>query len=358
MSLPRLWQNTRPTWRSISSRPHETGNAGVVHGVALALHGVLAAGVVTAIAWALIGCTAAIPGNAASVVKIGLVAPFEGLCRSEGYELLPIVRQKLELANREGRFGAYRVALVAVNDDCAQDESLRRVEELALDPDVMVVLGVWDAAAEFAVEEARTANWPTVLGAASAPADAEMPSLCASVEEMARIIWTRAAETESAGAPSSALHISADPLGEALARSAPSNTPILADDADPEPGQTVISALSADDAADHVLRWRSRGWTGRLIGGPDLVKPWFEARASEEGEGSLALVCGDVPDGEEPAVVLARIGAERILAALADDIRLHGTPTRLGVAQSLGTTPAPVGSTWQTLSGGNWETIP
>ncbi|RME85899.1 MAG: ABC transporter substrate-binding protein, partial [Caldilineae bacterium] len=61
---------------------------------------------------ALSGCNAP---AAPPVVKLGLIAPFEGPSRPLGYSILYAVRLRLQMWNRQG--GSPRVELVALNDD-------------------------------------------------------------------------------------------------------------------------------------------------------------------------------------------------------------------------------------------------
>ncbi len=77
--------------------------------------------------------------GAPAVVKIGLIAPFEGPSRSLGYSVLHAVRLRIQQWNEAG--GAPRVELVALNDD--GDPALAAIlpDQLALDPDVLLVLG-------------------------------------------------------------------------------------------------------------------------------------------------------------------------------------------------------------------------
>ncbi|MBX7235846.1 MAG: ABC transporter substrate-binding protein [Caldilineales bacterium] len=77
--------------------------------------------------------------GAPPVVKIGLIAPFEGPSRSLGYSVLHAVRLRIQQWNDAGNVP--RVELVALNDD--GDPALAAIlpDQLALDPDVLLVLG-------------------------------------------------------------------------------------------------------------------------------------------------------------------------------------------------------------------------
>lgn len=85
------------------------------------------------------------PGDAAPMIKIGVIAPFEGLGRPLGYAILPGVKAAAEAANASGDLGRYRVLVVAFNDDLYAPTAAAQARALALDPDVMAVLGPWSA---------------------------------------------------------------------------------------------------------------------------------------------------------------------------------------------------------------------
>jgi branched-chain amino acid transport system substrate-binding protein len=75
------------------------------------------------------------------MIKIGLVAPFEGLYRPLGYEVLPAVKLALKERNQAGGVQGYMVELVALNDDRDPETATQRASEMALDPDVLGVIG-------------------------------------------------------------------------------------------------------------------------------------------------------------------------------------------------------------------------
>ena len=62
------------------------------------------------------GCYLQFPGSTDPLIKIGLVAPFEGQFRSRGYEVLYAVKLAIRECNESGGVGGYRVELVALDD--------------------------------------------------------------------------------------------------------------------------------------------------------------------------------------------------------------------------------------------------
>jgi len=78
------------------------------------------------------------------VLKIGLVAPFEGRYRAIGYDAIYAARLAVRERNASGGAGGYRVALVAYDDGgagCDAPIAAERARQLALDPAVVAVIG-------------------------------------------------------------------------------------------------------------------------------------------------------------------------------------------------------------------------
>ena len=80
-------------------------------------------------------------GGASPTLKIGLVAPFEGLHRPLGYEALFAVKLALQERNLSGGINGYRVELVALNDFDDPAEAQTQARVLLADPDVLGVVG-------------------------------------------------------------------------------------------------------------------------------------------------------------------------------------------------------------------------
>lgn len=86
----------------------------------------------------LTGCASVSP-----VVKIGLVAPFEGENRAVGYDVIYAARLAVREINEAGGIGGYRVALVALDDGGDPELARQTAVSLAIDPAVVAVLGHW-----------------------------------------------------------------------------------------------------------------------------------------------------------------------------------------------------------------------
>jgi ABC-type branched-subunit amino acid transport system substrate-binding protein len=96
-----------------------------------------------AICYLLSACS--LPGDAAPVVKIGVIAPFEGAGRPLGYAVLPAIKAAAAEANARGDLGRYRVLVVAFNDDLHGPTAAAQARALALDGEVVAVVGPWSA---------------------------------------------------------------------------------------------------------------------------------------------------------------------------------------------------------------------
>lgn len=100
----------------------------------------------------------ALPGDAAPIVKIGVIAPFEGAGRPLGYAVLPAIKAAVAEANASGELGRYQVMVVAFNDDLYGPSAAAQAHALGLDPEVLAVVGPWTA-------ETVAAATPVLAGA-------------------------------------------------------------------------------------------------------------------------------------------------------------------------------------------------
>ncbi|MEW5959671.1 MAG: ABC transporter substrate-binding protein [Chloroflexota bacterium] len=99
-----------------------------VSGIILVMLGVLA-------------CARPGPPHAPPTIKIGLVAPFEGLHRPLGYEALFGVKLALQERNQGQGLRGYRVELVALNDFDDPAAARQQAQAVIVDPDILGVVG-------------------------------------------------------------------------------------------------------------------------------------------------------------------------------------------------------------------------
>lgn len=86
----------------------------------------------------LMGC-----GSVDPVVKIGMVAPFEGAERAIGYDVIYSARLAVRQINEAGGVNGVRLSLVAYNDSTFPDEAANVAEALVIDPNIVAVIGHW-----------------------------------------------------------------------------------------------------------------------------------------------------------------------------------------------------------------------
>ena len=86
--------------------------------------------------WLMMGCQDV---RSPQVVKIGLIAPFEGPSRPLGYAVLHGVKLRLKQWNESGQ--EPKIELVALNDDSDPILAAKLPQQLAQDPDIRVILG-------------------------------------------------------------------------------------------------------------------------------------------------------------------------------------------------------------------------
>ncbi len=113
-----------------------------------------------------VGCQSVDP-----VVKIGLVAPFEGRQRDVGYDVLYSARLAVREINEAGGIDGTRVALVALDDGGTVEFAQATAESLVIDPAVVAVVGHWQTDKTAAAESIYTQNGLVLLPGGQAPYD-------------------------------------------------------------------------------------------------------------------------------------------------------------------------------------------
>jgi ABC-type branched-subunit amino acid transport system substrate-binding protein len=146
------------------------------------------------------------------IVKIGLVAPFEGRYRDVGYEVIYAVRLAVREANASGGVAGYAVELTALDDGGDPAQAVAQARKFATDPQVTGVIGDWldnttfSAAPIYATEglpylataasalpPAAFRLWLTTAALRDAAASGELCALpCDSLEDLSWLSQTRA----------------------------------------------------------------------------------------------------------------------------------------------------------------------
>jgi len=216
----------------------------------------------------LTGCSATPGIGAPPTVKIGLVAPFEGLHRPLGYEALFAVKLALQERNRAGGLKGYRVELVALNDFNDPAEARIQAQALVADPDVLGVVGHLSAATTGAALPAY-----------------EEAKLAVSVP------WTTGTEDRPGGVVSIAADLSETKalLADVMQASGYTNVKTLtsSDEIIPESGGAQAVELVTDGvtAGEIILALQESGISRPLFGQVDVGSPQLLQVAAEAANG-------------------------------------------------------------------------
>lgn len=296
------------------------------------------------------------------------MAPFEGLYRPLGYEVLYAVKLAIQERNASGGVAGYMVELVALNDDNEPGVAAQQAREMVVDPDIVGVIGHFSGPATLAaLEEYRRAGLPLVTSAAAANAATEgrypnVYRLCARNDRLGQEA-ARYAVTEL-GAERLAIRRGQDDLAEAFALVAT------------ELGATVVSDVNADqvgwlaqiaaqdpdlifftgdavEGADLIIQARQSGVDALFMGGSDLGSPKLvqigggtvegtlyvtSAPALEEIGGTDEFVAGyEALAGQPPGsqAVLAYDATGVLLKAIFGAVVAEGKPSRVSVTAQL-----------------------
>jgi len=146
----------------------------------------------------------ALPWNAAPVVKVGVIAPFEGAGRPLGYAVLPAIKSAVADANASGELAGYRVAVVALDDSLDPALAAQQARALSLDPDVLAVIGPFtEARAELVEAVLAAAAVPNMPVIATGPAGGDYSVEMAAAREAAnQVLRALARDIAGAGRPS------------------------------------------------------------------------------------------------------------------------------------------------------------
>jgi branched-chain amino acid transport system substrate-binding protein len=310
------------------------------------------------------------PGGSRPLLKIGLVAPFEGLYRNIGYEALYGVKLAVRERNASGGVGdgAYMVELVALDDGGEAGEAAFQARELAADPDVVGVIAGWSGdTAAAALPGCREAGLgvvvPWAVPESLADREAGRLLLTASrerlVEEAARYAVEtlrpeRAVILCGAGGSSELLRRAADGGGLRIVMTLSTDNPTWHEQLSRQPDADLILYDGAvADGAEALLALRERGVVASFVSGPDIGSVLLTQVAGDAADGVLyvtpAPAPADLEGGEEfvqgyralagfepgPRAALAYDAANVLLDAVDSAIRYDGRATRRGVVAGL-----------------------
>jgi len=316
-------------------------------------------------------------GSTPPVIKLGMIAPFEGLYRPVGYEALYAVKLAIRERNAMGGVAGYLVELVALDDGNDPQAAVWQVRKLAVDPQVMGFVGPFSTAtAQAAYPLSRELGLPMITPAVlpASPDPASAFSLSAAPPRLAQaavdFLRQRGAQRlvvlRTAGEG-----YATDPLAaEVIAQARRAGLTLVADLSLAEEGwasrlqalrpSVVFFVGDAVAGGEALLALRSAGVSALFLGGPDLGQKHLIAVAGSAAEGACYVSSAPPPDALSrdtafvaayrelaghapgPTALIAYQATQLLLAGLEQDIIATGHPARAALAQVLATSPGSV----------------
>lgn len=293
--------------------------------------------------------SACLPDPGFPVVKIGLIAPFEGRYRYIGYDAIYAARLAVRELNAAGGVAGHKLALVAYDDRNDPELARSLARTLATDPDVLAVIGHYRQKTTVTAQEVYAEHdlpllavgaWPTtteafqgqLMPATERLADTMVAQVSVSAGSSCGIVWGQTVLTPPL----------VTALGERLCLES-------------EAPDFVFSGAPAHAVGTYLRARRSDGWEGQVVGGPSLGAPDFvDVAGVEVVEGTSFLTPypfpGDIPGTEawmqayesmgphvpEPGpYALPTYEAVYLLADAFVERIEQGQVTRMGVGQAL-----------------------
>jgi branched-chain amino acid transport system substrate-binding protein len=296
--------------------------------------------------------------------KIGVVAPFEGLYRHLGYEALYAAKLAIRQRNQSGGVEGYVVELVALNDDQDRIAATQRAREMAVDPDIVGVIGHFgDETTLAALQAYQEAGLALIVPASTATAVtssgyAQTYRLVADnvvIGEVAAryaVLEHAARKVAVVGGPQdlvSAFTRAAEGIGAEVFVHETLDDELLMAQLALEGPDMVFLAGEGSEAADVVLALREAGLGMPVVGANGLNTPHFAAIAGDGAKGTtyVSVTPPWLGQGFSDAYVASSGSAPGPYSALSYDavgllldaaarcIALEGKPSRTCVAESL-----------------------
>jgi ABC-type branched-subunit amino acid transport system substrate-binding protein len=201
-----------------------------------------------------------LPESEISIVKIGLVAPFEGSYRDIGYDAIYAARLAVREINESRGMEPWRLELIAYDDRGSAEMAAQAARNLVTDPSVIAVIGHYrpettDAAAPiYAV-----AGLPFItLGGWGAPAGTTWHLMPAPETLVAAML--RFGQGDEVGAP--------------VVWDSAKDARVVDTDA-----VLVLSLLPPIPAGERLAEWREAGWAGDVVGDVNFAASAFRTLA-------------------------------------------------------------------------------
>jgi branched-chain amino acid transport system substrate-binding protein len=305
-------------------------------------------------------------GSTRPLVKIGLVAPFEGLYRQLGYDVLYAVKLAVQECNEAGGVSGHKVELVALDDGNDPAQAPVQARKMIVDSDVMGVIGHFsDETALAVLDEYHRAGLalitPVAADAVTEQGYPEVFRLYARNDllgkESARYV------VEELGMSRLAVLRGRDDLADAFLQTAEQLGATIVLDADVDftfhvsrftPAELVFFSGGAAEGAEWIAQARGIGIEAVFMGGSALDSPQLEQIGGEAVRGTLYVtaaprindgvrvsadfvadyqaLAGRVPGSQ---AIVAYDATRLLLEALARAIESQGRPVRDAVVAEL-----------------------
>jgi len=271
------------------------------------------------------GCT--VPGSTKPIVKVGLVAPFEGLYRPLGYEVLYAVKLAIRERNAAGGVAGYMVELVALNDDNDPAAAIQRAREMAVDRDVVGVIGHFSSPTTLAaLEEYRRAGLALITTAATADAvtDSGYPNvyrLCARNDRLGQeaahyavtgLEAKRLAILRGQDDLAEAFALTATRLGASVVLDARTDQVDWAERVAAQDPDLIFFTGDAVEGASLIIQARQKGVDALFMGSSDWGSPQLTQLGGAMAEGALYVT--SAPALEEIGEATAFVASYEALA--------------------------------------------
>ena len=320
--------------------------------------------------WLLSACAGI--GSTRPVVKIGLVAPFEGLHRHLGYDVLHAVKLAVQERNAAGGIHGYMVELVALDDGNDPAQAPLQARKMIVDADVMGVIGHFsDEAALAALDEYHRAGLALITQvAADEVTEQDYPEVFRLYARNGLLGGEAASYVvEELGMRRLAVLRGRDDLAEAFIQTAEQlGATIVLDAATLRDGadltfrasrltsaELVFFSGGAVEGAGLIARAREAGVEATFMGGSGLDKSQLGQIGGEAVRGTLYITSAPRVNGRAglsadfmagyqalagrqpgPQAIIAYDATHVLLEALARAIESQGSPDRDAVVAELG----------------------
>ena len=214
-----------------------------------------------------------------NVVKIGLVAPFEGAYRSIGYDAIYAARLAIREINAISVSDGWAMELVAFDDRAETDFARTAARNLVTDPDVLAVIGHYTGGTTTAASEVYIEEELPLLVIGEGPESPThwhtAPPPRQQAEEILKAITQSTTSAVVWGEGFLATELSQQLVAQEVQ--------VLVTDMEiiPTSAATIFSTLPPLQTAEHLRVWAEQDWQGLLVGTTNLYADSFALVSGE-----------------------------------------------------------------------------